>query len=207
MNKLLSPKIVTLAFGILVISFLIVFYVFAWQEPAETPPEGNVPTPINVSDVAQIKEGDLTIGIAEIQGDGSMSPELNADKLDDYHAADLLAGWGYTECQGICTQSETISCPTGWTRVAWSEGIGCEEINWGIRPQWGGQWQVYTRSIYNYVGSWTYQKTLCHNCHTYDGMVRNSPKSTYICGINCRATRNDPKSDNEWPASVAVCCQ
>jgi len=92
MDKLLSPKITALAFGVLVVSFAVGFYVFAWQEPTEAPPEGNVPTPINVSDTPQTKKGDLTIGIAEIQGDGSMSPELNADKLDDYHAADLLAG-------------------------------------------------------------------------------------------------------------------
>jgi len=94
MNKLASPKIVALAFGVLVVSFAVGFYVFAWQEPTEAPPEGNVPTPLNVGLDHQTKEGDLTIGIAEIHGDGSMGPELNADKLDDYHAADLMAGVG-----------------------------------------------------------------------------------------------------------------
>jgi len=111
MNKLVSPKIIALAFGVLVVSFAVGFYVFAWQEPTEAPPEGNVPTPLNVGDVAQTKEGDLTIGIAEIKGDSSMSPNLNADKLDDYHAADLLAGagvsgaglYGWCECHKVGT--------------------------------------------------------------------------------------------------------
>jgi len=91
MNKLVSPKITALAFGVLVVCFAVGFYVFAWQEPTEAPPEGNVPTPLNIGPTHQTKEGDLTIGIAEIHGDGSMGPELNADKLDDYHAADLMA--------------------------------------------------------------------------------------------------------------------
>jgi len=62
MNKITSPKIIALTFGILVICFAIAFYVIAWQEPSETPPEGNVPTPLNVGPLDQIKQGGLSIG-------------------------------------------------------------------------------------------------------------------------------------------------
>jgi len=33
MNKLVSPKLVALTFGVLIVSFLAAFYVVAWQEP------------------------------------------------------------------------------------------------------------------------------------------------------------------------------
>ena len=92
MNKINSSKIIVLTFGVLVVCFLAAFYVVAWQEPSQAPPEGNVATPLNISATAQTKEGDLTIGQVDIKGDGSVSTNLNSDKLDDYHAADLMAG-------------------------------------------------------------------------------------------------------------------
>ena len=104
MKLIVSSKIVALIFGILVVAFLAVFYVIAWQEPAQAPPAGNVPAPLNVGPAPQTKEGDLTIqgflstlndlvvGDVTIKSDGSESPNLNADKIDGYHAADLLAG-------------------------------------------------------------------------------------------------------------------
>lgn len=107
MNKTISPKITALTFGVLTVCFVAAFYVVAaWQEPGSAPPAGNAPTPLNVSATAQTKEGDLTINgvlktlkdmivnLVTIKGDGSMSPNLNSDKVDDYHAADLMAQTG-----------------------------------------------------------------------------------------------------------------
>jgi len=61
MNQKISPKIIALTFGVLVISFLMAFYVVAWQEPVETPPEGNVSAPLNAGNVGQSKEGGLIL--------------------------------------------------------------------------------------------------------------------------------------------------
>ncbi len=61
MNKTISPKITALTFGILAICFLAAFYVVAWQEPGSVPPAGNVATPLNVSNVGQIKTGNLVV--------------------------------------------------------------------------------------------------------------------------------------------------
>lgn len=61
MQKEISPKIVALTFGILVITFLVAFYVIAWQEPTQAPPGGNVPTPLNVGKIGQSKEGGLIL--------------------------------------------------------------------------------------------------------------------------------------------------
>jgi hypothetical protein len=48
----------------LLLFFFLFLYVFAWQEPTQAPPQGNVPAPINVSDIAQGKLGSLGIGIS-----------------------------------------------------------------------------------------------------------------------------------------------
>ena len=61
MNRSISPKIIALTFGVLVISFLAAFYVIAWQEPTQAPPQGNVPAPLNVGPDGQSKAGGLIL--------------------------------------------------------------------------------------------------------------------------------------------------
>ena len=57
MNKEISPKLVALSFGILVLVFAVGFYILAWTEPTQAPPGGNVATPLNISDIGQTKAG------------------------------------------------------------------------------------------------------------------------------------------------------
>lgn len=45
----------------LVLTSIAGYLAFAWTEPTQAPPEGNVPTPINVGSVAQTKQGALQI--------------------------------------------------------------------------------------------------------------------------------------------------
>ena len=59
----LSKKHICLTTGLILISFLVVFYAFAWDNPPQNPPDGNVSAPINVSATAQEKAGKLTISI------------------------------------------------------------------------------------------------------------------------------------------------
>lgn len=61
MYKKISPKLISLSFGILVLTFAIGFYIFAWVEPTSLPPLETVPTPLNVSSDEQTKEGRLNI--------------------------------------------------------------------------------------------------------------------------------------------------
>lgn len=37
-------------------------FLYAWSPPTQTPPNGNVPAPINVGGVAQVKSGGLSVG-------------------------------------------------------------------------------------------------------------------------------------------------
>ena len=62
MKQKLSPKIISLTFGILVICFAMGFYVYAvWTEPTADPPDGNVDAPLNVGSGTQSKAGALGI--------------------------------------------------------------------------------------------------------------------------------------------------
>lgn len=49
--------------------FLAGFVAYAWTEPSNVPPDGNVPAPINVGPTAQTKQGDLNLGgILKVEG-------------------------------------------------------------------------------------------------------------------------------------------
>ncbi len=130
MQKTISPKLVALTFGVLIISFFAAFYVIAWTEPPyggtcddpPCPPGGNVPSPLNTGTADQIKQGGLTINgvlstlqnmlvnLVTIKGDGSVSLNLNSDKLDDYHAADLMAAGGGGGVEGGECEWEVRQC-------------------------------------------------------------------------------------------------
>jgi len=58
----ISPKIISVIFGIFVLLFALGFYVVAWEEPTSVPPTGNVYAPLNTGDSAQYKIGRLQIG-------------------------------------------------------------------------------------------------------------------------------------------------
>lgn len=86
------------------------FVVYAWTGPTGAPPNNNVDAPINVGTTTQYKsgalgigglfrvfsdaifDGNVSIGTATIKGDGSVSANLNADKLDNLHSADIMRG-------------------------------------------------------------------------------------------------------------------
>ncbi|MCX6758958.1 MAG: hypothetical protein NT012_00070 [Candidatus Nealsonbacteria bacterium] len=58
-----KTKSLALIFGVLTMSFLVGYLVFAWTEPGVAPTGGNVPAPINVGSTAQTKTGSLTFPI------------------------------------------------------------------------------------------------------------------------------------------------
>lgn len=46
---------------IIISSFIVSAFIYAWQEPTENPPEGNAPAPLNVSNIYQEKLGPLVL--------------------------------------------------------------------------------------------------------------------------------------------------
>ena len=57
-----KTKSLALILGVLTMSFLVGYLAFAWIGPKASPPEGNVPAPLNVGTTNQIKTGGLGIG-------------------------------------------------------------------------------------------------------------------------------------------------
>ena len=57
-----KTKSIALILGVLTMSFLVGYLAFAWTGPTDTPPGGNVPAPLNVDSVDQIKSGGLSVG-------------------------------------------------------------------------------------------------------------------------------------------------
>jgi len=52
-------KLISLSLGVMIFSFIIGTALFAWREPAQVPPAGNVPAPINVGIIEQHKAGEI----------------------------------------------------------------------------------------------------------------------------------------------------
>ena len=74
-----------------------------------------------------ITPGNLKVGSVTLKGDNTISTNLNADKVDDYHAADLMAQsggggvlttWGAASAFGIPPAGTNApGCPSGWTQA------------------------------------------------------------------------------------------
>ena len=53
-------KPILFSLSVLILSFAAGVFIFAWTEPSLSPPEGNVPTPINVGAEPQAKAGRIS---------------------------------------------------------------------------------------------------------------------------------------------------
>ena len=80
---------VALCLGVLVISFLLTYLVLAWTEPTTSPPDGNVPAPLNVGNTGQSKSGGLIVntggaatGLVVDKGNVGIGVTVPAYKLD-----------------------------------------------------------------------------------------------------------------------------
>ncbi|MFH1780668.1 MAG: hypothetical protein ABH841_01555 [Candidatus Nealsonbacteria bacterium] len=154
MNTTVSPKLIALTFGVLVISFLATFYVVAWTEPSQAPPAGNVAAPLNSGNVGQSKEGGLILNT------GGAVNGLIIDKGNLCIGTDCRSAWPiaggtpipgglYGSCYyirspggGYCGQAFApafcsgiyCACPGGYTMVQTgrmdNEPSGWPELNW-----------------------------------------------------------------------------
>jgi hypothetical protein len=121
MSKAVSYKKITLAVGILIVSFFIAFYAIAWQEPAQSPPDGNVAAPLNVGNIGQSKEGGLIlntggadVGLIIDQGDVC----IGSDCRDAWPETSVITTYqmsvsSYKVGNDSYSKSVSYSCPEG----------------------------------------------------------------------------------------------
>lgn len=112
-QKQVSPKVIALVFGILVVSLVAAFYAIAWNSPTELPPEGNVPAPINVGTEPQGKAGRLSV--TELYDFNDSSYYLNPDNVSTLKALDMAGGGGsYLKLPHLTTvQRDALSPEAG----------------------------------------------------------------------------------------------
>jgi len=135
MSKTVSPKVVSLVFGIFIILFAAGFYIFAWQEPSQIAPGGNVATPLNTGSLPQSKSGSISAPIFYDSQDSNyyLNPDgesnlgtINSPSLKQYRMAECR-----NECSGECTAQCTAVCPAGYQIVSSCKGGTTEQIaNW-----------------------------------------------------------------------------
>ncbi len=136
MSKQISPKIVSLAFGVMVVVFAVGSYIFAvWQEPGSAPPADNVLPPLNVSYVAQEKVGGLilntggaTNGLIVDKGNvgiGTASPGAKLDISGNIKIADGTQGTDKvltSDASGVARWKDPI--PPGSLMGMWWQNHG-----------------------------------------------------------------------------------
>jgi hypothetical protein len=62
-------------------SILISYLVFAWTEPSQNPPQGNVPAPINVGSADQVKSGKLGVATDGIDSNYGLTVGNSSNSL------------------------------------------------------------------------------------------------------------------------------
>ncbi len=90
----------------------------AWTEPGSSPPDGNVPAPINVGAGAQIKTGDLTVGGNFSVGQGQIVGAPAGGNM----------GLGTLNAEKLCIQG---NCRTNWPEAV---SAFVDEGNVGFGP-------------------------------------------------------------------------
>ncbi|PIS17409.1 MAG: hypothetical protein COT59_00865 [Candidatus Nealsonbacteria bacterium CG09_land_8_20_14_0_10_42_14] len=235
MNKTISPKITALTFGVLVISFLAVFYAVAWQEPTQAPPEGNVPNPLNVGNVGQEKVGGLILntggaeyglivdkGIAEFgesvifgpnnrptsPKEGQIYFDQGDKKMYYYNGVEWieLAVTAPLEC-GVC--------------MIWSSEAGeCVPLPAGTKDENCSATHYACNGAGNCTNPKTYQWTTCQDTSKtgtqfclssgFDGCIDPHCWTCEITDEYCYKTCSDPcfrwSSEGTWNAPSCVQC-
>lgn len=105
-QKALFQSLPVILFSLLTITVLI----YAWQEPTQPPPSGNVEPPINTSITAQAKEGALIVGNNSAVSTGLIVRYGNVG-IGTTNPTQKLDVAGYVKGTGLCIGSD---CRTSW---------------------------------------------------------------------------------------------
>ncbi|KKS91555.1 MAG: hypothetical protein UV65_C0003G0008 [Parcubacteria group bacterium GW2011_GWF2_43_11] len=161
-NQIISPKIVALVFGVLVVSFAVAFYVVGWTEPTQAPPGGNVSAPLNTSSATQSKTGILElIGGLRLPGGAGVGKVLTSDASGNVSWQSASGGYHFQKWTTSGTYSFTI--PSGVTGImveVWGAGGGGIMSHPGGTGLGGGGGAGYGKGIYDVTPGTIYTVTV-----------------------------------------------
>ena len=88
-------KFILLMAGVLAMSILIGYLVLAWTEPSQNPPQGNVPAPLNVGSIEQIKSGTIGASYFKVLGWDAVygSVDTGGGVNRPFHLIGTYHGW------------------------------------------------------------------------------------------------------------------
>src|SRR3990172_718615 len=141
MQIITLQKISALIFVVLIASFGLFFYIFAWTEPGSIPPGGNTFAPINISGTAQTKTGNLTV--ANLYLNPPPATEGDIFNVDDVIGAnDLFLLGNAAETAPIYMAGSTVNiynrsdaalilqdqrAGTNWNYIQWQNSLGVRD--------------------------------------------------------------------------------
>lgn len=139
MKKNIPSKILILVSVVFLICFFAAFYAIAWNEPADSPPQGNVSVPLNTSSSAQAKSGGLILNT----GGAEDALRLMDGNLCFGEGDDCRDTWeGSGESGGILILVNGSVCPVNYSPFlsyyaarycSESVGFSCTtQAGWGI---------------------------------------------------------------------------
>jgi len=109
-----NQKFIPLTLGVLAMSVLIGYLVFAWIEPSQVPPQGNVPAPLNVSDTPQTKTGSLRLGGLRTDSHTWLATESGNVGIGTTTPAYKLDVFGKINANEFCISGD---CRKSWLEV------------------------------------------------------------------------------------------
>lgn len=174
-------KKISFLFSVLILSLAVGAFIFAWTEPSQSPPGGNVSTPINVGDTGQVKSGKLGVATDGIDASYGLTVGNSTNLLgvkaagDSYFEKDLAVGGNATVSGAIIAPEGTLRDDGGgWVRTYGNTG-------W-YSQTWGGGWYMYDSTwirAYN-------NKSVYTGGEMQAGTVRGN---TNLCiGSDCRTS-------------------
>jgi hypothetical protein len=131
-----NRKFILSAIAVLVMSLLAGYLIFAWTEPSQNPPGGNVPAPINVGSQEQIKSGTIgayyfkVLGWDAVYGSFDTGGGVNRPfhLIGTYHGWDpygvYIAGYNYYNNSSVSQARKVYVGGGGMERLTVDLGSG-----------------------------------------------------------------------------------
>jgi len=180
--------------SIITVSFVVVFYTYAWTEPTQAPPGGNVPAPINVGLINQTKSGGITAGSLASSGVLLVGTNAVVNNILTVGSLKMAAGAGSNKVlTSDANGNATWQTPTGGGA---GNGLGSKDCYMFLPSRWSSGYCIdgfYVKAMY---------KVTDHNWDGYGIMCCRADSSVDSPSLPDAATL---RSQCPWGRSGVTC--